>query len=93
MSDPDDSVASTTSTPRESPLTSRLLRGKFCLSGGVPGANSEMTRPLCGELVREIAIARRIDAIGTGADHRDAARRMAKPAAMRGRVDALARGR
>lgn len=42
---PDESVASTTSTPRASPLTSRLRRGKFCFSGGVPTANSEMTRP------------------------------------------------
>ena len=45
MSDPEESVASTTSTPRESPLTSRLRRGKFCFSGGVPIANSESTRP------------------------------------------------
>ena len=45
MSDPDDNVASTTSTPRARPLTSRLRRGKFCFSGGVPTANSEITRP------------------------------------------------
>src|SRR5262249_35053974 len=36
------------------------------------------------ELVREIAIARRIDPIGSRADHRNAASCMAKPAAMRG---------
>ncbi len=45
MSDPDESVASTTSTPRARPLTRRLRRGKFCLSGGVPRANSEITSP------------------------------------------------
>ena len=45
MSEPDESVASTTSTPRDSPLIRRLRRGKWSRSGGVPGANSEMIAP------------------------------------------------
>ena len=48
MSEPDDSVASTTSTPRARPLMRRLRRGKFCFSGGVPGANSDSMSPRAG---------------------------------------------
>ncbi len=36
MSEPDETVASTTSTPRARPLMIRLRRGKFPASGGVP---------------------------------------------------------
>ena len=73
MSEPEDSVASTTSTPRASPLIRRLRRGKFCFRGGVPERELGDDAPSRGDLVRELAIARRIDAVGTGADDRDAA--------------------
>ena len=45
ISEPDERVASTTSTPFARPLISRLRRGKFCRSGGVPGRNSDSSTP------------------------------------------------
>ncbi len=78
MSDPDDSVASTTSTPRARPLTRRLRRGKFCLQRRRARRELGDDEPARRELVREIAVARGIDAIGPGADHRDAAARHAR---------------
>ena len=39
-------------------------------------------------MVREIAIARRIDDVESGADHRQRRGRAGKPAAMRGGIDA-----
>ncbi len=88
MSEPEDRVASITSTPRASPLTTRLRRGKFCGNGGVPGANSETMQTAAREVVRERPVLRRIDTIGSGADDGDAAARSLERAAMRGGVDA-----
>ena len=77
MSEPDDSVASTTSTPRARPLTRRLRRGKFCLQRRRSQREFGEESAALRELVREVAIARRIDAIEPGADDGDAARRRA----------------
>src|SRR6185503_1429940 len=45
MSEPLSSAASTTSTPRTSPLMRRLRRGKFNRSGGEPSGSSESKHP------------------------------------------------
>ena len=88
MSEPLDSAASTTRQPRASPLMRRLRRGKFAATGGVPSAKLRNDAAVARELVRELAIARRINDVEPGADDGDAARRAGEPAAVRRRVDA-----
>lgn len=47
---PERLAASTTTTPRERPLMMRLRTGKFSRRAGVPGANSETSRPFAAIL-------------------------------------------
>ena len=88
MSDPDASAASTTSTPRASPLIRRLRRGKFVARGGVPGGNSDTSPPRAAIRCARSRLRAGIDAIEARADDRERRRRAVQGACVRRRVDA-----
>ena len=71
MSEPDDSVASTTSTPRARPLMRRLRRGKVRRARRRARRKFRHERAARRERVREVAVARGIDAVEAGADDRE----------------------
>ena len=84
ISEPDCSMASTTSVPRVSPAMMRLRCGKF--SGGVPSGS--LQQPSGGDAPGQRKMAARVDLIEPGGDHRDGAARAAERTFVRCAVDA-----
>ena len=88
ISDPDDSVASTTSTPRASPLIEPVAPRKILLARRRARQELGHDAARVGDTPREVAIARRVDAIGARADDRERRGRRPERAFVRGGVDA-----
>ena len=88
ISEPLASAASTTSTPRASPLIRRLRRGKLAASGGVPSGNSDTSAPRAAIGLIQSRVPLRIDDVDAAAEHRDRRSGAAQRAAVRGGVDA-----
>ena len=63
--------ASTTSTPRDIPLTIRLRRGKLSFSGGVPSGYSLSTARAEFDLLEQRRIFRRVGDVDAAPQHRD----------------------
>ena len=68
ISEPLAGLASTTSTPSESPLMMRLRRGKFAGSGGLSSGSSETSAPPPSTMRRASLVAARIEPAQAGAE-------------------------
>ena len=88
MSDPDDKRRLHDEHAAREPAHEPIAARKILLQRRRPDGEFGDDEAARGELVRERAIAGGIDAIGTGADHRDAAAGAGESAAMRGGIDA-----